>query len=66
MCIALHVLYLNELIITLVCAGWIEMEQRVWLRLKWIRQFAMINLEGPLKISSRLLYANHEYLLAGA
>ncbi len=49
-----------------VFSGWVEIEQRVWLRLKWIRQFAMISPAGLLKISSQSLYDKRQYQLAGA
>ena len=42
------------------------MEQRVWMRHKWIRHFAMITPAGLLRISSRSFYDKREYQLAGA
>jgi hypothetical protein len=49
-----------------VYSGWVEMQQRVWMRLKWIKQIAMITPDGLLKISSTSIYDKCEYQLAGA
>ncbi len=61
----LLVSHLSDLAIQ-VYSGWVEMEQRVWLRLKWIRHFAMIDPTGLLKISSHSFFDKCEYQLAGA
>jgi hypothetical protein len=44
----------------------IEMEQRIWLRKKWLRQSALIETSGILKISSAAVYQRLEYSLHGA
>ena len=42
------------------------MEQRVWFRLKWVRQTAMIDSHGLLNISSSSRYDKLQYSLFGA
>jgi hypothetical protein len=42
------------------------MEQRIWLRRKWLRQSALIDASGILKISSAAVYQRLEYSLHGA
>ena len=42
------------------------MEQRIWLRQKWTRQFAMVDASGMLIISSPSRYDRQKYFLSGA
>jgi hypothetical protein len=42
------------------------MEQRIWLRRKWLRQSALIDASGVLKITSASVYERLEYSLHGA
>jgi hypothetical protein len=42
------------------------MQERIWMRLRWTRQFAMITPAGLIKISSTSAYGKCEYWLAGA
>ena len=42
------------------------MEQRIWFRKKWLRQSAVIEAPGLLKISSASLHERLEYNLTGA
>jgi hypothetical protein len=46
--------------------GTVEMEQRIWLRRKWLRQSALIDASGVLKITSASVYERLEYSLHGA
>ena len=41
------------------------MEQRVWMRQKWIRKVAMLDSSGILKISSSSVYDKLQYCLTG-
>jgi hypothetical protein len=49
-----------------VFSGWIEIEQRIWMRLQWTRQFASLDAHGQLQISSSALYDKRLYLISGA
>ena len=42
------------------------MEEHIWMRLKWTRQFAMIDASGMIRISSSSAYAKLAYNLRGA
>jgi hypothetical protein len=44
----------------------VELEQRVWLRRKWVRQSARIDETGILKVSSTYVHEKLEYNLCGA
>jgi hypothetical protein len=46
--------------------GTVELEQRIWLRRKWLRQSALIDASGILKITSANVYEKLEYSLHGA
>ncbi len=43
-----------------------ELEQRVWLRRKWVRQIARIDETGILQVSSTYVHEKLEYNLSGA
>ena len=49
-----------------VFSGWVEIEQRIWMRMQWTKQFARIDSFGQLQISSSALYEKRLYPLAGA
>jgi hypothetical protein len=49
-----------------VCSGWIETEERVWMRQKWTRQFAQLDSKGMLRISSSQIHDKLQFHLAGA
>jgi hypothetical protein len=49
-----------------VFTGTVELEQRVWLRRKWVRQTARIDETGILKVSSTYVHEKIEYNLCGA
>ena len=46
--------------------GWVETEERVWLRKKWVPQYAQIDQAGSLRISSSSVYSIREYFLEGS
>jgi hypothetical protein len=46
-------------------SGWVEIERRVWLRNKWIRQYAVIEASGMLMISSSVCYDKNLYRVNG-
>ena len=46
-------------------SGWVEIERRIWLRNKWIRQYAIIEASGMLMISSSVCYDKNLYRVNG-
>ena len=59
------VTFLKRFLSQVLCST-IEIEQRIWLRRKWIKQTALINHCGILRISSASSYEKLEYSLDGA
>ncbi len=49
-----------------IISGWVETEQRVWLRRKWTRQFASLDAGGLLRISSPSAYDKQQFFLCNA
>ena len=47
-------------------SGYVDVEQRVWLRLKWVRQYAAIDPSGFLRISTSSVHEKLQYNLTGA
>ena len=49
-----------------IFSGWIEIEQRIWMRLQWTRQFARLDSCGLLQISTPALFDKQLFPLIGA
>ncbi len=48
-----------------ILSGWVETEERIWLKRKWFRNYATLDEDGVLRISSPSVYEKREYTLLG-